>query len=76
MIKPVEPKNHDLVTLTVTGSRLVGRPGSTALALITREAGTIAFEVDLVAIAALRKSLDLAEAQLRAVPGNSQDSLS
>jgi hypothetical protein len=73
MIKPIDHKLNVLKTLTVTHSRLVARPGSTALALTTREAGTIAFEVNLVAIHAIRISLDLAEAQLRALPGNSQE---
>lgn len=71
MVQAIEPKEHDLITVTVLGSRLVARPGSTALALVTKESGTIAFEVDLRAIEALRKSLDLAESLLRALPGNS-----
>ena len=71
-MKIVEQKRSDLVTVTVTGSRLVGKEGATALALVTKEAGTIAFEIDLHAIATIRKSLDLAESLLRAQPGNSQ----
>jgi len=43
------------------------------LALVTKEAGTIAFEIDLHAIATIRKTLDLAENILRAQKGNSPD---
>jgi hypothetical protein len=46
------------VTLTVVGSRTVGRAdGRVAIVLETKEAGAIAFEVDARAIAALRGEL-------------------
>jgi hypothetical protein len=68
-----DQKLNQLNTVTVTAARLVGREGATALALVTKEAGTIAFEIDLHAIEIIRKTLDLAENLLRAQSGNSPD---
>ena len=66
-----DEKLNELNTVTVVSARLVGREGATALALVTKEAGTIAFEIDLHAIETIRKTLDLAENFLRAQTGNS-----
>lgn len=57
---------QNLVTLTVIGSGTVLRPdGRAAISLQTQERGTIAFEVTLQAIEALRKQLTTAETFLR-----------
>ncbi|MCP2218508.1 MULTISPECIES: hypothetical protein [Bradyrhizobium] len=53
-------------TLTVTYSETLIRPdGRAAIMLETRERGPIAFEVDLEAIAALRRHLTVAEQHIR-----------
>ena len=60
----------DHPTLTVLGSQALGRPdGRVAIRLETKEAGSIAFEVDQRAIDALRKDLAHAETLLRQTTG-------
>jgi hypothetical protein len=55
-----------LTTVTVTGSEtLLRADGRAAIQLDTRELGTIAFEVDQLAIDALRRSIAAAETHLR-----------
>ena len=56
--------------LTVTRSETLLRlDGRTAIELTTLELGRIAFEVNLQAIAALRRHLSAAESYLRQKPG-------
>jgi hypothetical protein len=56
----------DHATVTVVGSQALGRPdGRAAIRLITKELGSIAFEVDQHAIDALRKEITAAEQMLR-----------
>ena len=69
----VDENLNELNTVTVIAARLVGREGATALALVTKEAGTIAFEIDLQAIETIRKTLVLAVNFLRGQQGNSPD---
>lgn len=58
-------------TVTVLGSQPLGRPdGRVAILLVTKELGAIAFEVDQLAIDALRKNLRSAEKLLRQQAGN------
>jgi hypothetical protein len=55
-----------LTTVTVTSSETLLRPdGRAAIQIDTRDLGTIAFEVDQLAIDALRRSIAAAEAHLR-----------
>lgn len=64
-------RERDLETVTVIGSQVVATAeGATALALTTRERGTIAFAVNLEAIEILRRSLTKAEQILRAQHGH------
>ena len=57
---------NDIKTLTVLGSQALGRPdGRAAIRLNTKEFGSIAFEVDQLAIDTLRRDLTLAEQMLR-----------
>lgn len=66
-----EQGGRELPTFTVTGSQSLVRPdGRAAILLMTKERGPIAFEVTLQTIPILRKELALAEAALRAAPGN------
>jgi hypothetical protein len=59
-----------ITTVTVTGSLAVARPdGTTALVLHTREAGSIAFEVDARAVEVLRRDLAAIETMLRRPQG-------
>jgi hypothetical protein len=61
---------NELNTVTVLGSNAVGRPdGRVAIRLVTKEVGSIAFEVDQHAIDTLRKDLRAAEKLLRQKPG-------
>lgn len=63
-------KTNMLDTVTVIGSRAVATAdGRFALALETKEAGTIAFEVDAQAVQLLRASLDKIETLRRQSPG-------
>jgi hypothetical protein len=67
----MRPEETNIRTLTVTGSRTAGRPdGRVAIVLETLEAGPIAFEVHLQAIASLRRELAAAEAFLRQSTGS------
>lgn len=60
----------DFTTITVTGSSAVATAdGRYAIALTTVEAGTIAFEVNQVAIRALRESLAKIEQLQSLTPG-------
>jgi len=62
----VKRRERALVTRTVLGSQVVATAtGATALALTTKEQGTIAFEVTLETIRFLRRDLAKAETILR-----------
>jgi hypothetical protein len=61
----------EVATVTVIGSDLATHAdGTTSLILHTREAGTVAFVVDLLAIATIQQNLANAEQFLRRSPGN------
>jgi hypothetical protein len=63
-------ETRDHLTVTVLGSVAMARPnGRVAIRLVTKEAGSIAFEVDQRAIDALRRDLVVAERFLRQKPG-------
>ena len=59
-------ETRDLTTLTVLGSQSLIRPdGRAAILFRTAQAGSIAFEVDERAIAALRKAIAEIETALK-----------
>ena len=59
-------QNRGVTTVIVTGSQPMVRPdGRAAIRLETRQLGSIAFEVDQLAIDALRQALAAAETHLR-----------
>jgi hypothetical protein len=66
-MSPSETKDH--VTVTVLGSQTLGHPdGRVAIRLVTKELGSIAFEVNHDAIDTLRRELATAELFLRKPP--------
>ncbi len=61
----------EVATVTVVGSDWAVHPdGTTSIILHTREAGTVAFAVDLLAIASIQQNLANAEEFLRRSPGS------
>ena len=68
-----DEKLNELNTVTVIAARLVGREGATALALVTKEAGTIAFEIDLHAIETIRKTPSIFQTRLQQKASSFQD---
>ena len=66
-VPELETKDHRFVT--VLGSQPLGRPeGRVAIELVTKELGSIVFEVNQQAIDVLRHDLALAELMLRKGP--------
>jgi hypothetical protein len=62
----VQRQTREVRTVTVLGSQPMVRPdGRASIRLDTQELGSIAFEIDQRAIAALREAIAVAEIHLR-----------